>query len=578
MALLHSTFLQALSLTLIDSLWQFALLWLLYISCQFIFKLSSSQKYSVALFSSLVGFIWFIVTFIYHFSKNTSEPFLPALPLSQYTDLTNISNYLLPVLSIIYIGLLVLNGVKWALSYIEVVRIRKTGLSKIPVEWRLFVNELSQHLSINKHVRIYLSSLVNTPMTVGYLKPLILIPLASLNHLTKEQMEAVILHELAHIKRLDYLFNIILSIAEAVLFFNPFMHLLIQDVKKEREHCCDDLVLQFQYNPSTYAQALLNIATTTHSPSFALHAASKKNILLERIQRIIGNKTTSRRNYKHQVVALFFIFINCFSFNFFATTTKKIGIAQNIRSSKMAENTTAINNSNPTDIIASNVVFQHVDKPISAANTLHISDKLKATPKSTKNIVTNDRSENNTDIYANNLEHNNEVKIIHAVNNEQQMKTHQLQTQLEKDISIVNEQAKQANKSLDEITIKTMMLARVRKMIAENETVNNLNESVNKNELILLEKRLANNILHNVLESNQCRIEKAKDKITFHYYLPEDENGNHYSFEYIINQTEKEIAENNVVKKETALQPANSKIEKQLTDTLVQHHLKTIRI
>ena len=272
MEMLHSTFIHALGVTLIDSLWQFAILWLAYVACQFVLKLSSSQKYSLALFTSLAGFVWFISTFFYHLTNDATELYLIAPPSGNYTHLSDTSNYLLPALSFIYIGLLILHGIKWGYSYKQVVRIRKKGLSKIPVEWRLFVNELSQHLSIKKNVRIYLSALVNTPMTVGYLKPLILIPVASLNSLTKEQMEAVILHELAHIKRLDYLFNIILSIAEAVLFFNPFMHLLSYDVKKEREHCCDDLVLQFQYNPTTYAQALLNIAITTshYSPSFAL--------------------------------------------------------------------------------------------------------------------------------------------------------------------------------------------------------------------------------------------------------------------------------------------------------------------
>ena len=578
--MLHSTFIHALGVTLIDSLWQFAFLWLAYVTCQFVFKLSSSQKYSLALFTSLAGFVWFISTFIYHLTNDATELYLIVPPSGNYTHLSNTSNYLLPALSFIYIGLLILHGIKWGYSYKQVVRIRKKGLSKIPVEWRLFVNELSQDLSIKKNVRIYLSSLVNTPMTVGYLKPLILIPIASLNSLTKEQMEAVILHELAHIKRLDYLFNIMLSIAEAVLFFNPFMHLLSNDVKKEREHCCDDLVLQFQYNPTTYAQALLNIAITTshHSPTFALHAASEKNILLGRIKRIIENKETNRRNYKHQIVALIFIFLNFLSFNFNVTTTKKTGIAQNIQSSITAENRAAFYNSNLTDNIVTSVAVLHIDKPNLAAKTSPLFGKLNATSKSAGDgdIVINDPTENNTDIYSSTLEHSNEVTVIHAVNNEQQIKNHELQAQLEKDISIVNEQAKQSNKSLDEITLKTMMLARVRKMITENEIVKNTSEWANKKELILLERKLANDIIHNVLESNQCRIEEAKDKITFHYYLPQDKNGNNYSFEYIINQNETQ--ENNMVKKETPLQPTNSKNVKQLTDTLLQHHLKTIRI
>jgi len=112
------------------------------------------------------------------------------------------------------------------------------------VEWRLFVQQLAQQLGIKKTVRIYLSGSITSPLTLGFWKPVILVPLASINHLTTKQVEAVLLHELAHIKRYDYLYNIILSVIEAVLFFNPFTQLISKQLKRERENCCDDWVLQ----------------------------------------------------------------------------------------------------------------------------------------------------------------------------------------------------------------------------------------------------------------------------------------------------------------------------------------------
>ncbi|MBC7587673.1 MAG: M56 family metallopeptidase [Chitinophagaceae bacterium] len=93
------------------------------------------------------------------------------------------------------------------------------------MDWKIFVKQVSYQLGIKKNVNIYLSELVTTPMTIGFLKPIILVPLASINHLSAEQIEAVLLHELAHIKRLDYLFNLFLSVTETILFFNPFTQL-----------------------------------------------------------------------------------------------------------------------------------------------------------------------------------------------------------------------------------------------------------------------------------------------------------------------------------------------------------------
>src|SRR5260221_12670756 len=79
-------------------------------------------------------------------------------------------------------------------------------------------------------------------------------------NLTPEQVEAILVHELAHIRRKDFLLNLGVTMLEGLFFFNPFTRWLIADLKKEREFCCDDLVLQFRYDPHTYVSALLAVA------------------------------------------------------------------------------------------------------------------------------------------------------------------------------------------------------------------------------------------------------------------------------------------------------------------------------
>ncbi len=170
----------------------------------------------------------------------------------------------------------------------------------------MFVIKISELLNIKHKVGIYVSELVKSPLTIGFLKPLILIPIASINNLTTYQLEAVILHELAHIKRADYIINIIQSIIEITLFFNPFTQLLGKIIKRERENSCDDWVLQFQYDASTYAEALLRIAYMQQTPAFAMNAGGNEKDLLWRVKRMLNQKEKTFQ-YRNRLLALLLI-------------------------------------------------------------------------------------------------------------------------------------------------------------------------------------------------------------------------------------------------------------------------------
>ena len=317
----HSTFLQALGCAIINSLWQFALLWLLYFLVNTFFKLASKQKYSVAVLLQCIGFVWFAGTFIFYYQQwdyiSDTSVYLNDYYATQFTEsslkerwlmwIINIQHFV-PYLSIAYLILLAFLSFKWLQSYFYTKHIQQTGLSKINVDWRLFVQKLSEQLGLQRKVSIYLSSIVKAPLTIGFFKPVILVPLASINHLSTEQMEAVILHELAHIKRFDYLVNLVLTLIEAIMFFNPFMQLLSKHIKRERENSCDDWVLQYEYNAATYAGALLKIALlqAPSQPCFAMNAAeNNKDVLLIRVKRMIEKREKSF-HYKHQLIALLF--------------------------------------------------------------------------------------------------------------------------------------------------------------------------------------------------------------------------------------------------------------------------------
>ena len=146
--------------------------------------------------------------------------------------------------------------------------------------------ELEASLNIGKGVRYLRSSLVQTPAAVGWLRPVVLLPVTALSGLTPAQLEAVIVHELAHIKRFDCLINVFQIAAETVLFYHPAIWWVNRFVRNERENCCDDVAVALSGDPGSYARALALMEGWRSSPALALGANG--GALKARVSRILG--------------------------------------------------------------------------------------------------------------------------------------------------------------------------------------------------------------------------------------------------------------------------------------------------
>jgi hypothetical protein len=205
----------------------------------------------------------------------------------------------MPFIAILYIIFFVRHIIKLVFNYGSTQNLRRNNLAKMPVTHRIFVEELTELFSLKRTVKIFISKSIRCPLTIGFLKPLILIPLAAVNNLTKEQMEAVILHELAHIKRADYLFYLLQCVIEKIFFFNIFSKMINDIIERERENACDDWVIQFKYNSFHYAEALLKLGKLQAASSLAMAASGKKeSVLLHRIKRLIrGAEKTHSYEY-----------------------------------------------------------------------------------------------------------------------------------------------------------------------------------------------------------------------------------------------------------------------------------------
>ena len=304
MALLQSAFLKALGWALLNSIWQMAILWLIFlVLTASLRKMTAQIKHSLAVLLLGVGSVWFAVTLAVKYFDYSESPVLisstESAPesIAGFIGLQNLED-MLPFLSSIYLVMIVLLFFRFLAQYRYTRHVSTNAVHKLQPQLRMYVQQIAARMGIKKDIKVWLSDIVDTPMTIGFWKPVILMPIASINGLSTQQVEAILLHELAHIRRNDYLLNLVIASIEIILFFNPFSRLFIRTIRKERENSCDDWVLQFQYNAHAYASALLAIEQKrVLNVSLGIAATGKNNrMLLDRVKRILNQPVSPRNN------------------------------------------------------------------------------------------------------------------------------------------------------------------------------------------------------------------------------------------------------------------------------------------
>ena len=155
--------------------------------------------------------------------------------------------------------------------------------------WTAKFNALLVRLSVAKPVRLRESTLISIPVVYGHVKPMILIPLGLLSQLPPGQIESILVHELMHIRRNDYLVNLLQQMAEVIFFFNPALLWLSACIHEEREHCCDELAIAQVGNRRQYAEALVSFKELSLKRSLygVVGFIDTKTSLLNRVSRIV---------------------------------------------------------------------------------------------------------------------------------------------------------------------------------------------------------------------------------------------------------------------------------------------------
>lgn len=171
----------------------------------------------------------------------------------------------------------------------QVAVLRRSAQTLNAGEWLEILQRLCQARILLRNVKLAVSHLIATPIIIGWLKPIILIPPSLLTGLTPQQIEMILAHELAHIYRHDHLVNMLQVLVETVLFYHPAVHWISRRVRLEREKCCDDITVARCGNPLAYARTLARL-DDIRAQRFELSLGIAGGELLDRIQRLVTKR------------------------------------------------------------------------------------------------------------------------------------------------------------------------------------------------------------------------------------------------------------------------------------------------
>jgi bla regulator protein blaR1 len=293
--------------SMLHSLWQAAFLWLLLRFNITVFTRQAPllKRNLILAFLSSQACLTAITFYLVYSGTYLSGLIDPAIFYSQVNTAT-IQSWSVSIF-LIYTAAILIKSVYLVSSWQRFKRTQRLSMQKPPIQLRLFTHAKAMEFGLKRKVGLWLSEKVTTPVTYGFLKPVILLPVALVNQLTIKEAEALIIHELSHIKNKDFLWNWLVVAMETIYCFNPFIYYIARQLKLEREKSCDVQVIDFQYPPLLYAEALLKTAKTRQATLSLQIGAIKGN--QELLKRIHFFSNQANFNFRKQGNAISFLII-----------------------------------------------------------------------------------------------------------------------------------------------------------------------------------------------------------------------------------------------------------------------------
>lgn len=319
---LRSRLVHAISNTLVHSLWQGVLLALVAgIIVTGTKKKTASLRYNMlvgllALFA-ITGAITFAIQLagLHQVQVAVNSPSANIIILNdsvhgttapQPAPISSLSSYLnnhYTIIVLVWFLIICAKSVQLGVGLYGTYRLKYVNITPVPANWQNHLQSLAAALHVRRGIRLLQSGLAKVPLVIGHLKPVILLPAGLLTNLSTAEIEAILMHELAHVRRSDYLVNLLQSCMEVLLFFNPAVLWVSQLIKTERENCCDDLAVQYGSNKVNYIRALLNCEEyRLRAPAQAMAFPGKKRGLLQRVKRVADNRNRSLNIFEKSIL------------------------------------------------------------------------------------------------------------------------------------------------------------------------------------------------------------------------------------------------------------------------------------
>jgi TonB family protein len=323
--LFNSPFLYSLSLTLVHFLWQGLLVaFILKSLLSIIEKNKSKLRYTLATLAMLSNALLAVLTFtmVYPDTNAGINSYLGPIPLTSLVNeltqqnalltyqelLPSILAYSLPYISLLWLATIVILASK---LLIEIRNVNNLPLhSSISPSLALSTRfeELAKQIKLTKTPKLLISLKAEVPMAIGWLKPVVLLPASMVTGLNSAQLEMLILHELAHIRRHDYLVNFLQTLIELLFFFHPGVHWIGKQMRNEREYCSDDIAVQHCGDAIAYAHTLTDTASLCAKNHFhtipTMAMAASGGDLKERVLRLVDHHCAPTNNTSKWLAAV----------------------------------------------------------------------------------------------------------------------------------------------------------------------------------------------------------------------------------------------------------------------------------
>lgn len=375
----------AIGWSLIHSFWQITVVaFLLYVGLRFIPQRKPRFRYAFLLLGLLSIVLWSGLTFIYLWDQAPAQ--VSPIPLSDIPQVEILSpevppavtttdfferfrrlerqvNAYMPAVIISWLLGMLLCWVYLVSGFFHLHYLQRNKVTLPSPEWEARFDRLCQQMRVSRNVSLYISEIVDEPLTFQFFKPVILLPVSLFTGLTTTQIEVLILHELAHIRRRDFAVNLLQTLIEILFFYHPALWWISRKIREEREHCCDDAVLAVHNDPVLYSEALTQIQLHHFSPKkrLVMSANGNKSALSKRVFRLFGQYDQQPPLYRSILMVFLLLLLSLSSQAFFIASPPPSN-APEISHMPIAEPMTAA--------IVKGVVYDENSKPLIGVNIL----------------------------------------------------------------------------------------------------------------------------------------------------------------------------------------------------------------